>query len=232
MIYSGKNKPVRVQFKGASKLVSKSFETTEEVSSSTKEEQDAIIAELMAGQAKRLNEISHKGSAKERRRQARMEAEARATVETVTYHPQRPAPARRVEPQTTVTAAPVERKGSTVQRTVEVRTGQADFRNRVSMNFGGSCAITGHNVTQCLQAAHISPFADDKNNNTSNGILMSADLHLLFDNHLMSINPDTLTVHFKCNHPYSTLYEGNELKAHRVKLDVEALRIHWNLFKG
>lgn len=65
MIYSGKNKPVRVQFKGASKLVSKSFETTEEVSSSTKEEQDAIIAELMAGQAKRLNEISHKGCAKE-----------------------------------------------------------------------------------------------------------------------------------------------------------------------
>lgn len=143
-----------------------------------------------------------------------------------------PAPKPQPKPQTTVTAAPVERKGSTVQRTVEVRTGQSDFRNRVSMNFGGSCAITGHNVTQCLQAAHISPFADDKNNNTSNGILMSADLHLLFDNHLMSINPDTLTVHFKCNHPYAALYEGNELKAHRVKLDVEALRIHWNLFKG
>ena len=63
----------------------------------SEEEQDAIIAELMAGQAKRLNEISHKGSAKERRRQARMEAEARATVETVTYHPQRPAPARAQE---------------------------------------------------------------------------------------------------------------------------------------
>lgn len=198
------------------------------INTPTREEQDRIIADMLKAQ----NNLLSKPTKAQRQRQARIEAEQRATEETVTYNPKRPAPARRVESQTTVTAAPVERKGSTVQRTVEVRTGQTDFRNRVSMNFGGSCAITGHNITQCLQAAHISPFADDKNNNTSNGILMSADLHLLFDNHLMSINPDTLTVHFKCNHPYAALYEGNELKAHRVKLDVEALRIHWNLFKG
>lgn len=155
-------------------------------------------------------------------------------VETKTYEHKVPARTRQQSVLgTTVTAAPDTRStGSTVTRTIEQRTGQGDFRNRVSMNFGGSCAITGHNVTQCLQAAHISPFASDKNNNTSNGIFMSADLHLLFDNHLISIDPETLKVHFKCKHPLAEVYEGAVLGGHRVKLDMDALRIHWNLFKG
>lgn len=211
------------------------------VNTPTIEEQDQLITDMLRAQSNMLSKRDknvrrgiERAEAKLAAKQRNREVDEAAAAEMVTYHHKVPAPTRQQSvPGTTVTAAPDTRStGSTVTRTVEQRTGQGDFRNRVSMNFGGSCAITGHNVTQCLQAAHISPFASDKNNNTSNGIFMSADLHLLFDNHLISIDPDTLKVHFKCKHPLAEVYEGAVLGGHRVKLDMDALRIHWNLFKG
>lgn len=206
----------------------------------TVEEQDAIIADMLKAQGNMLKKKDNnvrrrieREEAKLATKKRRQEIDEAAAAEMATYQHKVPAPARQQSAQTTVTAAPdVRSVGKTVTRVVEQRTGQGDFRNRVSMNFGGSCAISGHNVSQSLQAAHIAPFSSDKNNNTSNGIYMDASLHLLFDNHLMSIDPDTLTVHFKCKHPMAGLYEGVELKGHRVKLDIEALRIHWNLFRG
>ena len=118
--------------------------------------------------------------------------------------------------------------------TVTVSTGrpdQSDFKRRVSLNYGGKCAISGHEVYQVLQAAHIAPFATDRNNNTSNGILMDVVLHVLFDAGLMSINPEDMTVHFNCTHPMAALYEGTKIATPKVSLDIEALTIHWNRFK-
>jgi predicted restriction endonuclease len=42
-----------------------------------------------------------------------------------------------------------------------------------------------------LEAAHIRPHAEEPDYRTSNGLLLRADLHTLFDLHLLSVNPQT-----------------------------------------
>ena len=50
-------------------------------------------------------------------------------------------------------------------------------------------------------------FAEKELNKLSNGILLRADLHRLFDANLMAINPQTFTAHFSslCGKDYKDL---------------------------
>jgi predicted restriction endonuclease len=66
----------------------------------------------------------------------------------------------------------------------------------VRQNFGGRCAVSGKHLGGVLEAAHIEG-ADLGCYSVGNGILLSPTLHKLFDRHLMGVNPETLTVHFK-----------------------------------
>ncbi|HHA1276525.1 TPA: HNH endonuclease [Enterobacter hormaechei subsp. xiangfangensis] len=114
-------------------------------------------------------------------------------------------------------------------RIVRTRTNQNDFKERVAANFGYRCAIT--NSGEALEAAHIEPVGTG-NNNTSNGVLMLACLHRLFDAGLMAIKPDALTVHFKANCTYfakSTL-EGKKINDHSVSLNKSGLLERWLSF--
>jgi|AKYZ01.1.fsa_nt_gi hypothetical protein len=185
----------------------------------SREEQDRIIADMLKAQ----NNLLNKPTKAQRQRQARIEAEQRATEETVTYRPQ--LHRHRQVSQTTVTPP----SKANVPAPATPKTEFMTFHKRVMANFGGKCAVTGHKIDKCLQAAMIRPTGGD---GTSNGILFDTTLRILFERGLMSVDPDTMKVHFNCYHPYSALYEGTELKEHRVKLDMEALRVHWNLFKG
>ena len=74
------------------------------------------------------------------------------------------------------------------------RLGQADFRRRLIDVYRGQCAITGCDVERVLQAAHIVPYLGTQSNAPDNGLLLRADIHNLFDSHLLSIDPDTSTV--------------------------------------
>jgi hypothetical protein len=64
---------------------------------------------------------------------------------------------------------------------VTARQGQADFRRRLILAYGGRCAITDCDVEVVLQAAHISPYDGPSTNRVTNGLLLRADLHNLFD---------------------------------------------------
>jgi hypothetical protein len=68
------------------------------------------------------------------------------------------------------------------------RIGQADFRGRLIEAFG-SCAITGCAVEAALSAAHIWEYHQGGCQEVWNGILLRADIHLLFDRHLLRIFP-------------------------------------------
>ena len=72
------------------------------------------------------------------------------------------------------------------------RRGQTDFRAKLLIAYDSRCAITGCDVLEALEAAHIIPFSEDQNYAVSNGILMRADVHTLFDIFLLSIDPSTL----------------------------------------
>lgn len=75
-------------------------------------------------------------------------------------------------------------------RKVAVRQGQSAFRDRLMVAYGGRCAVTGCTVEEVLQAAHIEPYSQGRNSSTSNGILLRADIHSLFDLGIVRIRGD------------------------------------------
>lgn len=73
-------------------------------------------------------------------------------------------------------------------REVVVREGQGSFRNLIFNAYEGKCAITGCDVPETLEAAHIRPYKGPKTNQASNGILLRADLHRLWDTGLLAVH--------------------------------------------
>lgn len=73
---------------------------------------------------------------------------------------------------------------------IKTRRGQAEFRDRLLRAYGGTCAVSGSTVEPLLEAAHIVPHALETNYATSNGLVLRADIHTLFDLHLVALDAD------------------------------------------
>jgi putative restriction endonuclease len=73
---------------------------------------------------------------------------------------------------------------------VRPRLGQGAFRVAVTDAYGRACTVTGEHSLPALEAAHIRPFADDGPHTVSNGLLLRADLHRLFEQGYMTVGPD------------------------------------------
>jgi predicted restriction endonuclease len=71
-----------------------------------------------------------------------------------------------------------------------IRRGQQGFRKRLLSAYQNSCAVSGCDVPEVLQAAHIDPYNGPSTDVTSNGLLLRADLHNLFDAGFISISED------------------------------------------
>ena len=85
------------------------------------------------------------------------------------------------------------------ERTIKVaelvqRVGQQSFRKELIRAYDGTCAMSSCDVLPALQAAHISAYRGPKSQLTSNGMLLRADLHLLYDAHLLSVRPDSMKI--------------------------------------
>jgi len=72
---------------------------------------------------------------------------------------------------------------------VRPRLGQRTFRIAVMDAYERACAATGEHSLPALDAAHILPFAQGGPHSTSNGILLRADLHRLFEKGYITISP-------------------------------------------
>ena len=69
-----------------------------------------------------------------------------------------------------------------------LRPEQAAFRQRVGDAWGWRCAITGEDVPEALDAAHLPGLSwRAGNNSATDGILLRADLHRLLDEGLLRI---------------------------------------------
>lgn len=75
-----------------------------------------------------------------------------------------------------------------VQRSIRLRRGQARFRDGLLRAYNGTCAVTGSTARAVLEAAHIVPFAEGGQAHTSNGLLLRADIHTLFDLRLIAMD--------------------------------------------
>ena len=79
-------------------------------------------------------------------------------------------------------------------REIVERRGQPAFRNKLIAAYGGRCAVTGCNALAALEAAHISPYTGPPSDHVTNGLLLRADVHTLFDLDLIGIDPETLAI--------------------------------------
>lgn len=96
----------------------------------------------------------------------------------------------------------------------KIRRGQAKFRSNLLGAYGSKCVITGEGPEEVLEAVHIVPHSVSGINELDNGLLMRADLHHLFDDDLLSINPITKIIEID-NRLQDTSYwkyNGNELR--------------------
>lgn len=69
-----------------------------------------------------------------------------------------------------------------VEREIVYRKGQEMFRKSVRREYGDVCAVTGCNDPRGMEAAHIMNYKGEKSHHVTNGILLRADIHKLFDN--------------------------------------------------
>jgi putative restriction endonuclease len=119
-----------------------------------------------------------------------------------------------------------------IARQIRERRGQAAFRRELRSRFGDTCLVTGCKLPDLLEAAHINPHRGDKDNHPSNGLLLRADIHTLFDLDLLGIEPTTLQLHV---HPRlkGTEYEqfaGRKLACEPGLLSSKALEDRWKTF--
>jgi putative restriction endonuclease len=91
-------------------------------------------------------------------------------------------------PQAPYGQLPASRYGEPIL--VRPRLGQGAFRMLVTDNYHRRCAISGERTLPALDAAHIRPFANGGEHETSNGILLRRDIHSLFDLGYVTISPD------------------------------------------
>lgn len=93
-----------------------------------------------------------------------------------------------LEPGTAALAA-VESTGYGKPQIVLPRLGQGLFRIVVTDVYQRRCAITGERTLPVLDAAHIKPYTVVQRHEVSNGLLLRSDLHRLFDDGYLTIDP-------------------------------------------
>ncbi|MFD4838476.1 HNH endonuclease [Achromobacter sp. NPDC058515] len=113
------------------------------------------------------------------------------------------------------------------------RRGQPAFRKALLDAYGNACAITGCSVPAVLEAAHVLPYKGDHTNVVSNGLLLRADIHTLFDLGVIAIQSERMVVRVSPeleNTEYGRL-DGSPLrlpKQNSQRVSLDALDWHWN----
>jgi len=88
----------------------------------------------------------------------------------------------------------VEDQRNRVLRSIVQRQGQREFRMALLTAYEGKCAMTGCEVVDVLEASHIYRYMGRETNSVSNGLLLRADVHTLFDLHLVGVEPSTMKI--------------------------------------
>lgn len=90
---------------------------------------------------------------------------------------------------TSATVAAINSGGHGKPQIILPRLGQGSFRMLLTEVYGKRCAITGERTLPVLDAAHIRPYNVFPRHELSNGLLLRSDLHRLFDNGYITVDP-------------------------------------------
>jgi putative restriction endonuclease len=123
-----------------------------------------------------------------------------------------------------------ERENLTMQ--IKARRGQQKFRNELRKRYGDKCIVTGCEILDILEAAHVNPYRGNNDNHPANGLLLRADIHTLFDLDLIGIEPGSFKIHVKerIRSDYAHLHLSKLLCSERQAPDQLALQVRWNKF--
>ncbi len=101
--------------------------------------------------------------------------------------------------QKTVSSQAPIRESEALSRKIAIAAGkpwQADrhLRQKLLRLYQRRCAITGYTVESVLEIASINVVEPSEGRDPSNALLLRADLRILFERHLLAIEPETMTV--------------------------------------
>ncbi|MBK8164447.1 MAG: HNH endonuclease [bacterium] len=126
-------------------------------------------------------------------------------------------------------SAPHDRYGA--EQLIRPRLGQGAFRLAVTEAYARSCAATGEHSLPVLDAAHIQPYADGGAHEITNGLLLRADLHRLYDAGYVTVTPDyefRVSPALRDEYANGRIYYDLEhtLRAHRATIRLPANPAH------
>jgi len=81
-----------------------------------------------------------------------------------------------------------------IVETITKRRGQPKMRQSLLAAYDHTCAVTGCNSPDALEAAYIIPFRGKYTHHSSNGLLLRADIHTLFDLGKIAVDTRTMTL--------------------------------------
>jgi ribosomal protein L37AE/L43A len=81
-----------------------------------------------------------------------------------------------------------------VLRQISLRRGQRKFREKLIKRYDAVCQVSGCDILDIIEAAHIDPYSESEDNGVGNGLLLRSDIHTLFDLGYIGIEPDTLKI--------------------------------------
>lgn len=118
-------------------------------------------------------------------------------------------------------------------RNIKLRRGQQSFRNGLRERYGNNCMVTGCQIIDIIEAAHIKPYRNTEDNSLQNGLLLRADIHTLFDLDLICIHPENLTVEISSSlkgTEYEILNNKKILLNFEKKPSIQALKYRYEIF--
>lgn len=98
------------------------------------------------------------------------------------------------------------------------RWGQPEFRKALRQAYADRCSISAADHAFVLEAAHIIPYLGPSTNHVSNGLLLRADIHTLFDLGMITIDTESMTVRLHSS-LQDTVYREFSGKALRLPAD-------------
>jgi putative restriction endonuclease len=121
-----------------------------------------------------------------------------------------------------------------VKKEIKARRGQKKFRNDLRRRYANKCVITGCEILDILEAAHINPYRGKSDNHPANGLLLRSDIHTLFDLNLIGIQPKTFQVYVqeRIKSDYANIHLQKLLVKENALPDKAALEARWKDFQS